>query len=750
MSTRRDCFLWKVLSILVIIALVGCTRQPLPPVDPYNQPAPNNLTPLPSPGFAPRVSYTPSEARYFDLIDQTFSLTPQERALLEQNGFFVSDRLAFEDFTTAYAYIYWKDLPVLVTSDSILHSIHQTYDDLLMRIEFLILIPKLTALLSATRTQIKLAAQANTDHNLEQAYTDLELYLTVPLVLLSTDNGAGYDTPGVDRYVELAEAAEEVAPTGLLGTTGEVDFTLFKPRGHYTQGPELGRYFRAMSWLEHIDFALIEYSPQGNARFNPEALSAAMILRDAIQQAGQRPTWDEIDLLVSSLIGRSDNMTLGDLDRFLSDAGITDPAALADYPDPERLVKLLTSQDYGQQRITGQILYVASSKVDPIERPASFRLLGSRFSVESYLMSNLVYDRLIVDGAKVERPLPNPLDVMYVLGNDRAADHLQGELEQYGYADNLASLRGSVAQYQPGFWSGNVYNRWLDLVRKLSLNTTADMFPQSMRTAAWADKALQTQLASWAQLRHDNILYLKQSFTAIPTCEYPAGYVEPYPAFYAAVQEYARFGQTLLSQVSLNGLNSEAQDMYQKAAAYFENLGTIAKKLQTLSEKELLRQPFTKDEELFLKSVAIRQLEEQRGCGVYYEEKWHGWYLDLFPWQDKSPALIADIHTNPNTDAAHPNLLPPSVLHVAAGPVAGLVFLVDTDEGVTAYVGPSFTYFEVNEEGFPPKRLTDEEWKQRLLSDQPPMPPAWTSSFRLPRASAPVFLELEKANEWSK
>jgi hypothetical protein len=373
-------------------------------------------------------------------------------------------------------------------------------------------------------------------------------------------------------------------------------------------------------------------------------------------------------------------------------------------------------------------------------------LFGQRFSIDSYLMSNLVYDRLLVNGKKVERPLPSPLDIMYVLGNDRAAAHLQDELNKYRYAANLASLRTTVDHYEPVFWSGNVYSRWLDLLRKLNTVTTAKIFPQTMRTAAWADKILHTQLASWAQLRHDNILYTKQSYTtSYPVCEYPAGYVEPYPAFFAAVQDYANFGQTLLNYLNPNDLTKEGRATYQTAAKYFSNLATIARQLQTLAEKELRLEPFTKDEELFLKSIAIRQLEEVDNiCAKVIREEWNGWYLDLFPWRDDNPALIADIHTNPNTAPEYPALLPPSVLHIGTGPAAALVFLVDTDEGVTAYVGPAFTYFETIEEGFPPKRLTDEDWNKRLTSDPRPAPPAWTSSFRIPSSSVPAYLELPK------
>ena len=60
-----------------------------------------------------------------------------------------------------------------------------------------------------------------------------------------------------------------------------------------------------------------------------------------------------------------------------------------------------------------------------------------------------------------------------------------------------------------------------------------------MRTEAWQRKQLQTQLASWAELRHDTVLYAKQSYTAGVKCEYPTGYVEPYPETYARIKFFA-------------------------------------------------------------------------------------------------------------------------------------------------------------------------------------------------------------------
>ena len=110
------------------------------------------------------------EATHFQAINQALELTSEELASLEQNGFVVSDRLAFEQFKRAYAYIYWSDLPVLVTTDSILHAIHQTYDRLLMQLEATTLTPQLIEVLSATRDTLRAAASSMPDARLKALY----------------------------------------------------------------------------------------------------------------------------------------------------------------------------------------------------------------------------------------------------------------------------------------------------------------------------------------------------------------------------------------------------------------------------------------------------------------------------------------------------------------------------------------------------------------------------------------------------
>ncbi|GAH96290.1 unnamed protein product, partial [marine sediment metagenome] len=62
-------------------------------------------------------------------------------------------------------------------------------------------------------------------------------------------------------------------------------------------------------------------------------------------------------------------------------------------------------------------------------------------------------------------------------------------------------------------WKQNLYWRWLyALLPLLEENKDVDL-PCFIQSPAWVDKELQTVLGSWTELRHDTILYAKQSYT---------------------------------------------------------------------------------------------------------------------------------------------------------------------------------------------------------------------------------------------
>ena len=83
-------------------------------------------------------------------------------------------------------------------------------------------------------------------------------------------------------------------------------------------------------------------------------------------------------------------------------------------------------------------------------------------------------------------------------------------------------------------------------------------------------------------MRHDNLLYAKQSYTGALACSYPCAYVEPFPEFFQCLNRLAVTAHAKFSNISFsdNNLKKDILD-------YYELLGTVAETLGTIARKEL-------------------------------------------------------------------------------------------------------------------------------------------------------------------
>jgi hypothetical protein len=234
--------------------------------------------PVSADDFAQGLTFDPKSTRYFDLINATMPLNDEELALFAQNGFVVTDRLNWTRFVEAYAWIYKNDLPVVITSDSILHTVHQSYSNLLQQFEVNIIYPELVTMLNETRNQV-LEDKANvTDSTLAALYDDVYDYLTVAIVLtegqaldiqwgskerynpekhgiypsdvqltLNLDYLSHHDSERINELVTLAWEANSVTKLTLFHNLRSIDFTLFQPRAHYNNTLLLANYFRGVN-----------------------------------------------------------------------------------------------------------------------------------------------------------------------------------------------------------------------------------------------------------------------------------------------------------------------------------------------------------------------------------------------------------------------------------------------------------------------------------------------------------------------
>jgi hypothetical protein len=292
------------------------------------------------------------------------------------------------------------------------------------------------------------------------------------------------------------------------------------------------------------------------------------------------------------------------------------------------------------------------------------------------------------------RFLPSGLDVMAtVLASERAEHWLADEITAYPQlAAQLAALQAQFDGYTVANWTKSTYNGWLYSLRPLLQPMPAGA-PAFMQGTAWQDKELNTAMGSWTQLRHDFILYGKQTYVPSPAAWGP-GLVEPVPATFARLAD-------LCDQVS------DVLEGYSMLPAMHDHsLHQLATKLRTWQG--------------YAQKVADGGwLSEQEQDDIH---RVGIWLLALFAdgWgvPEKSPLLVADVASDSLTGR---------VLHEGMGHFNPLIVVYAPPGGEPiAGIGYVFSHYEFAEPEW--NRLSDAEWELRLQQNPPPRP-AWASSF---------------------
>lgn len=624
---------------------------------------------------------------------------PTAESIARDTGFVILGKATTDSFHAGYREVFKNHQPVYVTADAVLHAWHASYEAILIELETTALVPALQAMLDGLRTHLR---QASGD---DRARADVDSYLAVGLSLLTGRNEppvAGGDAALIASALVQQATAASGLELDLFGTRRMFDFSMLMPRGHYTRSAQLAQYFRAMSWLGRVEIRLAHKARQGAPwQVDRRALAAAAVLASLFTPE-VRARWRSIDATLAALVGPSDSMSLPGLAAGL--AALPDPSAASD-------AQILAAfHDRAAQRINTQL--VAEG-----EQTISFLVLGQRFVADADVLDAVVYGKL-----KTDRLMPSTLDVGYaVLGNPTAKQLLARELARYGptYAGALEDAARRI-EADPALWTGSVYHAWLGALRGLSPSPQRDAsLPAPLASDAWARRLLATQLASWAELRHDNVLYAKQSVTISETCEYPDGYVDPYPAFFAGMTALAIKGREAIASAGTS------PDASAHMVAFFDRMASTMATLGAIAQRERADQPLSADDLAFLNHMVAM---ESKPIGCTVEQVPSGWYAELYyapAWVLVHQPVVADVHTQPTDLEGIPV---GKVLHVGTGLPRMLIVTVAHDHGAHAqtYRGFVSSYGETVTDHF--QRLTDEDWMRRVFTNQAVLTPAWLQS----------------------
>jgi hypothetical protein len=691
----------------------------------------NSLYARPSEAYYCGTNLTPdfSNVAYLDSVKTKYSLTTDELTLLERNHFFVSERLSYESFDAAFIDIFNKDLPVFISTDAILHILHLAYDRMLKSLERDIMSKNLEEYLYDLYNSVPSLAEKYKGMGIDKSLEDMDLYVSVAYSLITGQNQPVHIAPKLmyDNVMK-AIASEKVANISLFSSDEKprsIDFSQFKVRGHYVyttaDSKSLEPYFRSMMWLGRTDLYLTkpettepEWEKEDIRRMN----ISVFLLNELHQKSSRKELFQQNEKIINYLVGESDNITIDEYNNYLASKSITTADMLLDDAVYDPYYQGLLQDSTFRQRIMGAIFMVNPNASEPSELPVSFYMAGQRFIIDSEVLSNVVFDRIIYNGKAEWRWMPDPLDALFALGNNDASYFLEDGINTYHYASNLANMRYLIDNKENAFWESGLYDTWLNSIRKLNPVDDDTDYPFFMRTAAWHQQKMNTQLASWTQLRHDNLLYAKPSYTGGVMCSYPVSYVEPYPHFYETIADFCRNTSQFFNELTSN-------DYYvAQVKSFFPQFAEIMDKLKLLAEKELQNVPFTDDENSWLKSMLVKVHQPECGTPPYT-----GWFYDLvLENKDFSNPdyLTVDLHTQP-TDSTYSMV--GRVLHTGIGKINLGTFLIKPSgsNDYVAFTGPFMSYYEKITSDF--ERMTDQDWQKMVNDGNLPSRPEWTFSF---------------------
>jgi hypothetical protein len=544
----------------------------------------------------------------------------------------------------------------------------------------------------------------------------------------------------VAEEIENIEAHEGFKPSAIFNSPDssnpyKEDYSQYVPRGHYTRSEALKRYFKAAMWYGRMAFllkggpdALVSEKDARIATIQASLISAELPNLSLSAQGSNRTTaweiWNRIYGVTSFFVGTADDLTPYEyLDAIEKVFGTEfDAIRLADEEAllslRAELAQMRNPQIYGGSGVCFIAPPVTKEKLyECLAKTKGMRFMGQRFVPDSYMFQNLVFPAVGMYVGEDEpftmkmtilgptRCFPRGLDIMAVLGSERAYDILKadGDTEYRGentsYDKQLDDLREQFSALTKEDWNRNLYWAWLYALKPL-LEDYGQGYPTFMQTEAWKDKELQTALASWTELRHDTILYAKQSYTPAATAAPPqpkpvVGYVEPVPEFYARMLS--------LTKMTKEGL-ATLEALTHQERSRLESLETILGSLIRISKDELEGKELSQSDYEFIRNFG--QQLDSIVAGVEAE--------------GKETTMVADVHTDANP--------PQQVLEEGVGYVdLALVAYKLPDGRIIVGAGPALSYYEFKQPIS--ERLTNEHWKEMLEKGEQPPRPSWIDSF---------------------
>lgn len=626
---------------------------------------------------------------------QLTSFDPRLKSALGKNGFAIVPGKKIQLFHV-YEKNDYSDFPSFVTTDLYLQLYHFYFDNVLRSIEE----EKFDSIVNLLSSELYKHFSTPMSKQMEPARRFNQAYFAIAQALITgksapavSDEYKAMVKEEIDKIMESVDSYSDF----LKYKNVLYGYSLFRPRGHYTRSEKIKRYFRAMMWLQNVNFGTDIESQFQSALLMAEAVATNPRIKKLYNTLFEPITF---------LMGEPDNVTILQVYDEMKKTGKNAEAIIG------------SKNDYNQVRQAVEEIAKKQIRIRPkFERtsPYKINLMPQRYQPDAEVLNEMID----AENYPTKRGLPSGLDIFASLGCTAAErilineQHLDTRWEKF--KPTLEKMKTRMKEIG---WDQTVAKRWINALADMN-NTNAN-YPYFMKTEQWGKKNLNTALASWAELKHDAILYAKQPAGAEcgdygppePTVK---GYVEPNVSFWEKAI-------TLLD--ATNDVLKKFDLVTEKASSTTERLRDQAEFFLNVSKKELAGRPLTKEEYDQIEIIGAT-FENISLDLVREEDQWlEGW--DNVQGPDKSIAVVADVYT-----ANAFNNPEKSILYEGVGPAYEIYVVVEIGGDLWLTRGAVFSYREFDQ-SIDEQRLTDEEWQEKLKTTPRLGCPDWMNEITVP------------------
>lgn len=633
--------------------------------------------------------------------------TEKQKEMLLKNGFVITKpknledneymeepwNYEFDQIHQIYEDNEYQYIASFVTTDSVTHIFHIFYDGFLRNLEKDELYPKSIDLNKKLLAENISLYDDLQNERLKEIQNRNIAFIATGLKLLGEEPENLPEEAKKIYEEEIKKASSEgIVSSAISGR--DVDFSQLKPRGHYTRSEELKKYFSGTMYFGQVGLFI-----ENDGKPDEDSILQGLLLTHSIYKNPEiLKTWEDLVEPIDFLVESADDLSIREYARTLY--GVYgkdfDINKLDDEKNLSSAYKVLSQ--YPDPQVAGFM-------------GKSFRFMPQRAVMDSVLMQNVV--DIARDDKPSDRPIYSGLDLMTAFGNEKAWE-IQKE-DPYNshwdkYKERTDKNISTVDKMEDLDWQKNMYRGWLWMLKSYD-QKFGEGYPMFMRNDAWERKDLVSALGSFAELKHDTVLYGKAVMAEMGgggDFEIPKSYVEPNVELYEKLNWLLEFTKVNLKNRDM--LSSKYEEK-------INNFQAMVVKFRDLSIKELQNEPLTEEEIEYLLYIGGEMESLMVDFVESTDENQISYWYEIENATDRRMPVVVDLMRVVENSVGLPK---DEISHIGTGKPME-IFVIYPHEG-KLYMGrgATFSYYEfLNKE-----RLTDEDW-QKMVYDEVIDFPTW-------------------------